>query len=386
MSRSQNHVSLLFLTILTSILSFELRAGDIQLSESKLDFGTVASGGLTRRELKLTNLGKRKLTVDSKTTCRCFEITEGERLSLEPGETGVVKIRARSDLFSGLSQKKLNISNAVNGAPIAQVDLRVDIVPNFSVSTRALDLGRVQIGEQGEGEVELFYYHEDDGDYRFGTSQIKNEGLKVQIGEIKKDAKNEFGRYRTSAKMKVTLAAEKLGNTVERISLGVWDQRSNRYLLSLILTMQVKIEGSDKDGAMAYDASEVELMVSRSLTPPVKQRVFRNVVDAFRTVEIRYYDALGVQIQDEAAWIEVKEVGATQKEKKVAVLQMSLSPFALNQWSEDADQGLLDGAEITGSLEIDVEYSESQTLKEAGAFKETLVKRIPYRIRFVKTP
>ena len=120
------------------------------------DFGIVDQDREYQAEIGYRNVGTTALEdIRARSGCSCYGATVSAP-TLEPGQTGVVRIRFRTHAFRGRVAKVLTLLHGRGDGEEAKIRLQLDVVGGVLVSR--LHFGEVLAGTQPEGSTTVGWY------------------------------------------------------------------------------------------------------------------------------------------------------------------------------------------------------------------------------------
>ena len=85
------------------------------------DYGTIIQGGNGNCEFDFTNKGKTPLMLNNvRSSCGCT-VPEWPRKPIEPGKTGIIKVKYNTSKFGGFTKSITVTSNAKNSIVILKI-------------------------------------------------------------------------------------------------------------------------------------------------------------------------------------------------------------------------------------------------------------------------
>jgi len=100
----------------------------LSLSANVVKFGNVKAGTVLDREIKITNTGKKELTIrHAQSNCSCLTIAPGQRV-LKPGQETLVKISLNTQGRTGPQNKSVTIYSTDPQSPVQRITFTAGVV------------------------------------------------------------------------------------------------------------------------------------------------------------------------------------------------------------------------------------------------------------------
>jgi len=172
--------------VITVTASFALKAPDISVAQTSLDFGTVKLGKKVTKTLKITNSGTGDLMVT-------FSGAEGTDFSIQGGSSVTLKAKKSYSLkvictptLGGLKTATLSIGSNDPDTSTLEISLTATLpetIPDISVAQTSLEFGNVKVGKKvtkalkvtnnGTGDLVITLSGLEEADFRIqGSSSI----------------------------------------------------------------------------------------------------------------------------------------------------------------------------------------------------------------------
>jgi hypothetical protein len=100
----------------------------LSLSANIVKFGNVKAGAVLEREIKITNTGKKELTIrHAQSNCSCLAVTPGLRI-LKPGQETSIKISLNTQGRTGPQNKSVTIYSTDPQNPVQRITFTAGVV------------------------------------------------------------------------------------------------------------------------------------------------------------------------------------------------------------------------------------------------------------------
>jgi hypothetical protein len=161
----------------------ETRAPALSLETDALDFGQLAPGGQSSREVQLWNSGGKVLTIsDVKMSCGCSDV-QLSRTSLAAGETATLRVSVRAKSVRGPSRETIDLYTNDPDSPVTRLVLGFTTGENLYVEPSAIDFGIVDRHLLPQTKtVKLFIGSaSQELDLRYVTTETADRNLQVKL-------------------------------------------------------------------------------------------------------------------------------------------------------------------------------------------------------------